>query len=733
MIRSLLDLHRRYLAVWLCFEIAMLLLLIISVTRPWSTGGGMGLHRSRPANLHLSERTYISPWDAESQTQTIAYQGDGPFGPRQKITEFPAGVDWLNTKNSLKLSDLKGKLVLLDFWTYCCINCMHILPTLKKAETEFEKELVVVGVHTAKFETEKDTENIRSAILRYEIKHPVLNDAEHRLWNQLGVGTWPTLVLIDPDGYAIWAHGGEIPYNDLQSVLRKAVAFYKRKGTLDDRKVYFDLVELTAKPTPLLFPGKVIADTASDRIFISDSNHNRIVVTKTDGSLVSVIGNGRVGADDGSYEKATFNHPQGLAYRDETLWVADTENHLIRRIDLRSQTVSTVAGTGKQTDSAWPGLSVGAAVPKKLTRNPSSIPIGSPWDLWIHEDSLFIAMAGPHQIWKMDLDGKGIAQYAGNGREDIVDGKLLPKRTYEEGSSSFAQPSGLSSDGEWLFVADSEGSSIRAVPLSGQGEVRTVIGTSKLPKNRLFTFGDIDGKKNDALLQHPLGVAYRDGNIYVTDTYNNKVKVVDAKTGDVKTLAGSKTPGSSDSPPLFDEPGGLTVAGDVLYIADTNNHAIRVFDLKTNQLSTLTIADLKPPKPTVRPEDLKLPSDGKKLKIAAQSIRPGLTSTKVKLEFALPEGWKLNSLADFSVTVIQPGFANMNMRTTAKVEGKRIEFDLPLPEAEEQTLQIAVGYFYCQADDQGLCLADTAILDFALKRNGDSTSDTIKLNVEIEP
>jgi|688.fasta_scaffold15428_8 thiol-disulfide isomerase/thioredoxin len=669
---------------------------------------------------------------SDERFRPAAFQGEGPFGPRQRIGEFPAGVDWLNTKNSLKLSDLKGKLVLLDFWTYCCINCMHILPTLEKAEAEFEKELVVVGVHSAKFETEKDTENIRSAILRYEIKHPVLNDSKHELWNNLQIGTWPTLVLIDPDGYAIWANAGEIPYEELQAVLRKAVTFYKRKGTLDDRKVYFDLVELTAKPTPLRFPGKVIADDRGERLFISDSNHNRIVVAKPDGTLLSVIGSGDVGSDDGDYAAASFNHPQGLAYRDETLWVADTENHLIRRIDLKSAQVSTVAGTGKQTDTAWPGLTIGATIPKKLTRKPMSTEIGSPWDLWIHQDNLFIAMAGPHQIWVMDIEGKGIQQFAGNGREDIVDGKLLPRRTYEAGSSSFAQPSGLTSDGKWLYVADSEGSSVRAIPLSGQGDVRTLIGTSKLPRNRLFTFGDVDGAKEKALLQHPLGVSYYDGKVYVADTYNNKVKVVDAQSGDVATLIGSKDPGNSDDPATFDEPGGLFVSGKTLYIADTNNHAIRVYNFDTKQVRTLVISGLTPPKRSAKPEDLKLP-EGKRMKIAAREVPAGLAEIKVRIQLELIEGLKLNTFADFPITVIQPGFANMNMQTTCKVEGDTIEFDLRLPEADEQVLQIAVGYYYCQDDEQGLCLADTVILDVPLKRNAKSGKDSLEIKVALEP
>jgi len=725
MMRYFFNLRSRCVACCVCAAVAVLLLFVFLQL------GGARFSENRWAPSAERER-FLALQPSDDLFRPATYQGDGPFGPRQRIGEFPAGVDWLNTKNSLKLSDLKGKLVLLDFWTYCCINCMHILPTLERAEAEFEKELVVVGVHSAKFETEKDTENIRSAILRYEIKHPVLNDSKHELWNNLQIGTWPTLVLIDPDGYAIWANAGEIPYEELQAVLRKAVTFYKRKGTLDDRRVYFDLVELTAKPTPLLFPGKVIADTRGERLFISDSNHNRIVVTKADGTLISVIGSGDVGAKDGEYGTASFNHPQGLAYRDEILWVADTENHLIRRIDLKSGQVSTVAGTGKQTDTAWPGLNVGATVPKKLIRKPTSTEIGSPWDLWIHQDSLFIAMAGPHQIWVMDIEGKGIQQFAGNGREDIVDGKLLPRRTYEAGSSSFAQPSGLTSDGKWLYVADSEGSSVRAIPLSGQGEVRTIIGTSKLPRNRLFTFGDVDGEREKALLQHPLGVSYYDGKIYVADTYNNKVKVVDAQSGDVATLVGSKEPGNSDDPATFDEPGGLFVSGKSLYIADTNNHAIRVYNFDTKQVRTLVISGLTPPKRSAKPEDLKLP-EGKRMKIAARELSAGLTETKVRIELELIEGLKFNTLADFPVTVIQPGFANMNLQTTCKVEGSAIEFDLRLPEADEQVLQIAVGYYYCQDDEQGLCLADTVILDVPLKRNAKSGSDSLTIKVAIDP
>jgi DNA-binding beta-propeller fold protein YncE len=200
----------------------------------------------------------------------------------------------------------------------------------------------------------------------------------------------------------------------------------------------------------------------------------------------------------------------------------------------------------------------------------------------------------------MRLNGSGIGPYAGNGREDIVDGPLLPKRPFQPGYSSFAQPSGLASDGTWLYVADSEGSSIRAVPLDRRQEVRTVVGTSSLPEARLFTFGDRDGPRDRVLLQHPLGVVFYEEKLYVADTYNNKIKVIDPETGTTRTLAGTGEPGRSDQPATFDEPAGITAAGGKLFVADTNNHLIRVIDLRAgNQVTTLRPAGLKPPKAAV--------------------------------------------------------------------------------------------------------------------------------------
>jgi sugar lactone lactonase YvrE/thiol-disulfide isomerase/thioredoxin len=511
-----------------------------------------------------------------------------PFAQRIPVPPLPESASWLNTDGPHELGDFRGKFVLMDFWTYCCINCMHILPELDKLENAYPNNLVVIGVHSAKFETEKDVQNIVDAILRYEIKHPVINDANHVIWDRFSVQAWPTLLLIDPEGYAVWGTSGEITFEQVDTVLRRAVPYYRQKGLLNEKPLVFDKEAAKARNTPLRFPGKILANEATGRLFVADSNHNRIVVAGLDGTLVDVIGSGEIGLADGDFATARFNHPQGLALRGNALYVADTENHAIREVNLDDRTVETVAGTGVQNRERR----------SFRASDPAKTPLSSPWALWVHEDDLYIAMAGVHQIWRMRLSGDGstIGPYAGNGREDIVDGPLLPRTPYELGFASFAQPSGLASDGKWLYVADSEGSSIRAVPFYPTGKVKTVVGTSNLPAARLFTFGDVDGPRNKVRLQHALGVVCYQDTLYVADTYNNRIKAVDPETGTTRTIAGTGKPGAEDSPAAFDEPAGITAAAGRLFVADTNNHLIRVIDLADgDKVSTLTIAGLTPP------------------------------------------------------------------------------------------------------------------------------------------
>lgn len=520
-----------------------------------------------------------SPPDAQAAAQP-------PFAHRVKAPPLPDGLTWINTDGPVALSDLRGKFVLLDFWTYCCINCMHVLPELDKLEKAYPKNLVVIGVHSAKFDGEKDAKNIGEAVARYKINHAVVNDARHEIWNRMGIRAWPTLLLIDPEGYVVWGKSGETTFEVVDKVLKRALPYYRAKGLLNETPLQLKAAAERRRRTPLSFPGKVLADQAGRRLFIADSNHNRIVVARLDGTLLAVIGSGKTGRADGGYDDAELNDPQGMALVDDRLYVADNRNHLIRMVDLSKRTVTTVAGVGRQRREPL--------VFKKTA--PLKTALSSPWALWAYGDHLYIAMAGPHQIWRMRLDGTGIRPYAGNGREDIVDGPLVPKVPYALGYASFAQPSGLTSDGNRLYVADSEGSSIRAVPFDPKGKVTTVVGAARLSVARLFTFGDVDGPRDKVRLQHALGVTFHAGRLYVADTYNNKIKVVDPETGRTETLCGTGKPGLADAPPQFDEPAGISAAAGRLYVADTNNHVVRVVDLAAaNRVSTLEIAGLKPP------------------------------------------------------------------------------------------------------------------------------------------
>ena len=494
-----------------------------------------------------------------------------PVEDRVKAPELDGGIAWLNTASPIKLKDLRGKIVLLDFWTLCCINCIHTMPDLAKLEKKYANQLVVIGVHSPKFDTEKETNSIRKAILRYEIQHPVVNDADMKIWRRYDAHSWPTLVLIDPEGNYLGTASGEGNFEVLDRVIGKLVEAARKKKTLDEKPLRFDSAQFRDRPdTPLYFPGKVLADAKGNRLFISDSTHHRIVITDLNGKKIAIAGMGHPGKADGPFAQAQFDDPQGLALSADgtTLYVADRRNHLIRSLDLKNQTVARLAGTGEQDRERSEG---GSALQRGLN---------SPWDLYLEGETLYVAMAGHHQIWALDLKAGRIEVYAGDGRENIKDGPLYAAR--------FAQPSGLTSDGTNLYVADCEVSGVRQVPLGGKGRVETLVGTG------LFDFGDQDGIGRDAQLQHAIGITYHDGKLYMADTYNSKIKEIDLKTREVKTFLGGKGEQGWFVGPLFNEPAGLTYAAGKLYVADTNAHRIRVVDLKTKAVSTLRLEGVEP-------------------------------------------------------------------------------------------------------------------------------------------
>lgn len=679
-----------------------------------------------------------------------------PFRVRVKAPSLDGGVDWINTEGPLRLEDLRGKFVMLDFWTYCCINCIQLLPELKKLEAKYPNELVVIGVHSAKFDGEKQTQNIAEAVARHEITHPVVNDARHAIWDRFGVNAWPTMMIIDPQGYLVATHSGEIDVEALDQFFKSVMPFYQRRKLLDKKPHGWNVAVRKPETGGLRFPGKVLADEASQRLFITDSGNNRIAIASLDGQVLDVIGDGQAGNRDGDFTRARFNHPQGTALVGDALYVADTENHLIRRIDLKKKRVTTVAGTGKQGRGAWPGIdevrqdaATGElTLPKKWQALPRKARLASPWALAADTDWLYIAMAGEHQIWRMALRKSVIEVYAGDGREDIRDGKRVPQvpprldpLSLDFGFASFAQPSGLAIEGKTMYVADSEGSAIRAVPLEDGKPVSTVVGPMDMPRGRaLFTFGDEDGIGGDVRLQHVLGIAAHAGKLYIADTYNNKLKRIDLETRKAETISGTGKAGREDEPAQFDEPAGVSYAVGKLYVADTNNHAIRTIEIKPPyRVQTLVLKGLAPPAAET-PTAVDPFADAVQVKGAEATRAPSNGKIRVKIKLLLPEGWKINPLGPMAYRLSVAGNAgpleaaglNKVVELAAKQRRPELELDVPVKADRGQaSLRVAVAYFHCQ-DATGICKYGGIEWTLPLTIDSAAASDPIVLEHQVD-
>jgi DNA-binding beta-propeller fold protein YncE len=547
-----------------------------------------------------------SPSSAPSSTASLAGTVPAP--------EFPAGLDWLNTDRPLTMAQLQGKIVVLDFWTYGCINCMHIIPDLKQLEAEHPDELVVIGVHSAKFENESITDNIRQVILRYGLEHPVVNDRNFEVWNSWGARAWPTLALVDPAGNVVGTHAGEGAYAVLKPVISALLAEFEV-----DRTPLEVSLEGEGLPESLLsFPGKVLADATGGRLFVADSNNHRVVVADlATGEILDLIGSGERGYRDGGYREAAFEQPQGMALSEDgaTLYVADQVNHAVRSVDLVGRAVTTLVGTGSQA-SQYPPL--GGAIP--------GVELASPWDVVLADGWLYVAMAGSHQIWGVDLATGVAGPVAGSGREGVANGDVA--------AAELAQPSGLAIDAAGrVHFADSESSSMRFF----DPETR-VVGHLAGTTENLFDFGDADGVGDAARFQHPLGVAYLDGLLYVADTYNHRIRTVDPDTGATTTLAGEGRGWRDGAEPLFFEPGGIDAAGGLLYVADTNNHAVRVLDPATGEASTLVLYGI---------ERFLDGFAGTELRLDPVAAAPGPGSFVV--DIVIPGEYKTNEYAPFTL------------------------------------------------------------------------------------
>ena len=603
--------------------------------------------------------------------------------------EFPSNFEWLNIKGKLSLKELRGKIVLLDFWTYCCINCMHVIPDLLYLEEKYKDDaFIVLGVHSAKFTNEQDKLNIRQAILRYDIPHPIVVDEDHRIWQEYEIRAWPSMMMVDPEGFIIARIEGEGNREILDDYITAALDIYGKEGKLDNTPVEIT-PEIRTDNSPLFYPGKVISDSDNGLLYIADSNNNRILVTDKEGIVIHIIGEGSAGFKDGTFEIAEFNHPLGMALVNGKLLIADNENHAIREVNFLTRKVETIAGTGVQG--------------RRINQNGKALetPLNSPWDLYYYDNYLYVAMAGPHQITRLSLDSGIIEPFAGSGREERRDGAA--------NQAGFAQPSGLTSDGKNLYVADSEISAVRSITLSESPTVSTLAGGD------LFDFGDIDGEGDKARLQHPLGVYYHEGIVYLADTYNHKIKKINPETGEVTSYAGNGKPGFKDGKKAqFYEPSGMTILDGVMYIADTNNHRIRTLDLESGEVGSLEIKmsdDIPGKDENYRPGKLSSLYPGtESIILPQQTIKMG-TDYKIEVRIELPEGTKFNEGSPFEYAF---SFSNGNFESAEENEMHFLKESMNDIEISFNSIKKTVGkekgelifelaYYYCETEDVSVC------------------------------
>lgn len=467
-------------------------------------------------------------------------------------TEWPAGLDWVNTDAPPQPASLRGRLVLLWFWTYDSINCRNLVADLRRIEQAHHDGVVVIGVHCPKYARQCDASYVLQAVNRWGLRHPVASDAQFLLWRHCGIGAWPSLALFDTDGRLDAVFAGEGRASELQS----HVAHLLDAALARDARFYESTPEV-ARPerkSVLAFPGRVCVDEA--RLFVADSGHHRVLECTHDGRIQRVFGSGNRGHVDGSAAMACFDEPQGMARLGNALFVADVGNHCVRRIDLISGGIDTVLGTARAGRS------------RPSSADARSLPVNAPTDLVVAGDEIIVAVAGQHQLWRFD-PVRGLASvFSGSGNLGLADGAAA--------DAAFAQPSGLAVLGAEVVVADAATSALRAVTVAS-GRTATLAGRG------LYEYGDATGPREATLLCNPLAVAAdARGLLYVADTGNDAVKVVSRRSGESRPLRMAH---------VLREPGGLALARDVLWIANTGRHEIVRLDLGGGTLRRVPVGE----------------------------------------------------------------------------------------------------------------------------------------------
>ena len=468
--------------------------------------------------------------------------------------EFSAGLEWFNVDHPVRLSDQAGRIVLIDFGIWSAAYCKRALHELQLLDRKYRDELVIISVHSPRFPAEMRRTHVLKAINKYDIKHPVVHDADMKLSHMYGIKAWPTLVLLDNEGMVLGAMSGESKLLQLDKIINHQIG--KSRNSQPARAPSYSKKYLPEPSAALSFPGRLVA--ARDRLYVADSGNNRILALSSSGQILRQYGGEAAGFIDGNESSAAFNKPQGMTLTDDFLYVADEGNHAIRRIHIRSGDVDTIAGSGK------PGLFVPAGHDAAV-----NVSLNSPCDVVFKDSKLYIAMSGLHQIWCLSLVENTIKVLSGSGKDGLLDGPAT--------MAAFSQPSGLTLLFNRLYSVDAGTSAVREIDID-TGSVRTIVGAGH------SAFGDIDGTGKVARLQYPLDISADQMHrmLWISDTYNNKIKRIGINSEFVSSVV-------VDS--RLDEPGGLAFHDDTLYIANTNAHEIMCLNPNNGHADTLNVSE----------------------------------------------------------------------------------------------------------------------------------------------
>ncbi len=587
---------------------------------------------------------------------------------------------WFNVSRPLEVSDLEDRVILLDFWTYACVSCIQALPEIKKLEKEFGSKLTVIGIHSGKTINDKDPEEIRKAILKYDISHPVINDADAKIWDSFAVKSWPTFVLINIHGRVVKTYSGANAVKKMKIGVKKLISKFKYQINRDLLPIVLEKNFIA--DTVLTFPTKLeYVNNFSYKsrqfpvLFIANSGQNNIIVSSLSGDIIAKIGSKREGFEDGTFEAASFSNPQGMIYNDGKLYIADSGNHALRVVDFKSGMVSTLIGSGmvgKIVDGNGEVLEA------------KNFDLSSPSDLEFFPDknNIVIANSGTNQILSYNITKQTISVLAGNGEEGMFDGKE---------NNSLAQTSDLAVYGNKLYFLDAKSNSLRVI--DEKGEVKTLIGVS------LLKFGHVNGDKNQALMQHPLGLMVDDTGIYISDSFNHVIRKYDFSSKQIRDLVGGKARGDgigSAANTHFDEPNGIASVLDRLYIADSNNN--RIISVSRGNFNS-ELLDIMPPLKISKEGFLEYLPNLQKLETAKVKA-----DSEIMVKINLNKGWKINDMGPSFVNlleVVKDNEANLiESLDWHKIQNK----EMKLPKLSKKKDYILQGtIYYCQDKKNALC------------------------------